>query len=125
MQTIKYKVWHKSKKTMSKPYTVSNGKKGALFFPHTTLKDNKGNEIYEYDIIKIAKDVGNVKAGYYIVANHQGCYMITRDSHLNYMEHYLWFVTDHCEVVKNFFIHKDSWQSLQVKMAVKSPFALL
>lgn len=116
MHELKYKTLHKDKKVISKAYSLSNGNKQLYYLPYTSLKDKKGKEIYEYDIVKISTDIGNVKAGYYMVVNHQGCYMITRDSHLNYMEHYLWFVTDHCEVEKNFLQDKEELHKLQIRM---------
>ncbi len=75
MQSIKYKSWHKSKKKVSKALSLPNGSKnGIIILPFTSLKDRNGKEIYEYDIVKISSDLGSVKAGYYIVALHQGCF---------------------------------------------------
>lgn len=120
MKTIKYKIRYKNK--ISKPMVVTNGKKNVVFLPSTHLKDKNGVEIYENDVIKISQDIGNVKAGYYIVVYHNGCFMITRDQELNYMEHYLWFVTDHCEVVKNVSPDKDDWQKLKIETISHSHF---
>lgn len=117
MNTIKYKSWHKSKKKISKAFTLTNGLKNSLILPFTTLKDKNGKEIYEYDVVKITKDVGSVKAGYYIVTQHQGCFKITKDQNLNYMEHYLWCVNEECEVVTSFLEYKDNWIKLQLKSA--------
>lgn len=116
MKTIKYKSWQKTKKKVSKPLVLTNGiKNGTLFLPYTTLKDKNGKEIYEYDVVKISNDIGSVKAGYYIVTHHQGCFKITKDPNLNYTEHYLWCVADECEVISSFLEYKEDWMKLQIK----------
>ncbi|MFH0979457.1 MAG: YopX family protein [Candidatus Roizmanbacteria bacterium] len=127
MHSIKYKSWHKAKKKVSKVLSLPNGSKnGTIILPFTSLKDRKGKEIYEYDIVKISKDLGSVKAGYYIVTHHQGCFKITKDQHLNYMDHYLWFVADNCEVMMSFLEYKDNWMKLQIKsdLSRSSKFSL-
>lgn len=125
MQKIKYKTWTEKQKRMSKTFSLPNDlNKSSQVLRSTSLKDKKGNEIYEYDIVHVSEDIGNVKAGYYIVAYHQACFMITKDINLNYMNHYLWFVAEQCEVFDNYFVSRDNWQNLQIK-SIKNQSSLL
>ncbi|MFA6081692.1 MAG: YopX family protein [Patescibacteria group bacterium] len=116
MDKIKYKTWHKKQKKISKVNYFFNGSSSDLqYLRPTSLKDKTGKEIYEFDVIHVEEDHGMVKSGYYIVAYYNACFMITKDSDLNYMEHYLWFIADKCKVIKSFFESREEWTRLQVK----------
>lgn len=116
MKLVKYKTWDKKKKKLEKldPKHLKIDKSTELL-AFTGIKDKKGTEIYEYDIVHMTEDLGSLKAGYYIVYFHQGCFMITKSDKFHYVDNYLWVVADKCEVVKNYFEHKDAWIQLQIK----------
>jgi len=125
VEKIKYKTWHKKQKKLSKVnYVLNETSTDLQMLRSTALKDKNGKEIYEFDVIHLEETHGTVKSGYYIVAYHNACFMITKDAELNYMEHYLWFVADKSKIIKSFFENQDEWNQLQIKSIKKQQNSL-
>ena len=112
---IKFRYWCKDfmcDGQMSKGFTLqeTTGKENwnnLIPMQFTGLKDKNGKEIYEGDIIKINKDWKNsldITRKCCLVMFYNGGFMFGRSKYnAEFMNTYLWIVSQYCEVVGNVF----------------------
>ena len=115
----KFRAWHKEWKEMGRVgeirfdldgsvsvvlfkgnyLDVSGPREKIIFMQSTGLKDKNGKEIFEKDIVKMAKDFYSEPAYYEVIRHRGGAYRLESNQH----GCELWLRHTNCEVIGNIY----------------------
>ena len=109
----KFRAWDKETKSMNGMAEIYRNRnqeielhprdKNIILMQSTGLKDKNGKEIFEGDIVKMAKDFYSEPTYYEVVRNYGGAYRLESKQH----GCELWLRHTDCEVVGNIYENKE------------------
>ena len=110
---LRYRAWDKETKTMNGMAEIYRNRnqeielhprdENIILMQSTGLKDKNGKEIFEGDIIKMAKDVYSEPTYYEVVRHRGGAYRLESKQH----GCELWLRHTDCEVVGNVYENRE------------------